>query len=342
MSPPEEAASRYFRALETVDPRAADDLVLGLLEQGAPVQAITTDVLAPAQVRVGHMWETGRWSVADEHVATSITERALASLTDAAGRRRTPHSRHVVVACAEGEWHTLPARMVATAAAASGNVKVTVLGPALAPEQVQHALSAGDVDLLALSCTMPPHLIGAVRCIQAAHELGVPVVVGGRALGDDPRRARAIGADGWGADAEVLLGPVPARTGRAPAISAEVLQLDAVDGAVISLCHDRVVAAFPRLPELPGDRLARTREDLGWMARYAAAALLTGDQSVVEDLLTWMCGRSRADVPTTVVTTSALVLADALEAHAPSGAAVLRDATAEVARGRTGPADASR
>jgi methanogenic corrinoid protein MtbC1 len=329
-------ATDYFRAVEAVDVREASDLVVGLLDEGAPLEWITKEVLAPAQVRVGQLWEAGRWSVADEHVATSITEKALSALTHAGTPHRGPHTRHVAVACVEGEWHSLPARMAAAEAGATGEARVTMLGASLPAEQLHRRLSAGDIDLLALSCTMPTNLIGAARCIAAAHDLNVPVIVGGRALGHSPHRAWGLGADGWAVDAEVLLGPLPEPAGASTEISTEVLLLDAVDDAIIALAHDRVVGAFPRLSNMAPYQQARTRDDLVWMARSTAAALLTDDATVVEETLTWLCGPLRQMVPASVVTTSALLLAETIEPQTASGAAVLRRAAAKVERDTAG------
>lgn len=330
MTGPADASAEYFRAVKAVDVQAASELVIEMLDAGTPLERITTDVLAPAQVRAGQLWETGAWSVADEHVATSITEAALSSLTHAAmPRRRTP-SRHVAMACAQGERHSLPARMAAAVAGANGEVRVTMLGASLPAEQLHRRLSQGDIDVLALSCTMPTNLIGAARCIAVAHQLEVPVIAGGRAFGSSSRRAWAIGADGWAADADALRGPLPVLAGRRCTISPEVLLLDAVDEAVIDLALDRVMDAFPRLSDLSRSRQARTREDLVWMARFTAAALLTGDASIVEELLVWQRGLFRGAVPATVVSASARLLADTLEQQTPSGAAVLRRAAATV------------
>jgi methanogenic corrinoid protein MtbC1 len=329
----------YFRAVEAFDVYGASDYVVELLDEGTPIETITKEVLAPAQVRVGQLWESGTWSVADEHVATSITEGALSALTHAATPRRAAYTRHVALACVEGEWHALPGRMAAAVAGVNGEARVTMLGASLPPEQLHRRLSAGDIDVLALSCTMPTNLVGAARCIAAAHDLDVPVIVGGRAFGDSPHRALAIGADGWAVDAAVLLGPIPDLAGRSSEVSTEVLLLDAIDDAVIALAYDRMVGAFPRLSSMTHFQQARTHEDLRWMARYTAAALLTNDASVVEDLLAWLCGLLSGAVPASVITTSAQLLADTLEPRSVSGAAILRHAAAKLATDMTGFGD---
>jgi methanogenic corrinoid protein MtbC1 len=330
VSAPADPATAYFRAVETFDGRGATDLVIGLFDKGTPIASIATDILAPAQVRVGQLWESGEWSVADEHAATSITEGALSALTHTSTPRRGAHTRHVAVACPEGEWHSLPARMAVAVAGASGQVRATMLGVSLTAEQLRRRLWAGDIDVLALSCTMPTNLIGAARCIAAAHDLGVPVVVGGRAFGESPHRAQALGADSWAPDAEALLGPVPDLVTLGSEVSTEVLLLDAVDVPLIALAYDRMVGTFPRLSSMTPYQQARTREDLQWMARYTAASLLTDDASIVEDLLAWLCGRLRGMVPASVITTSAELLAETLTPQTAAGAHILRHAAQKV------------
>ncbi len=133
--------------------------------------------------------------------------------------------------------------------------------------------------------------------------------------------------------------PLPDLARRSSEISTEVLILDAVDDAIIALAYDRMVAAFPRLSNMAPYQQARTREDLGWMARFTAGALLTNDASIVEDLLAWLCGLLRGMVPASVITTSAQLLAETLEPQTSSGAAILRHAAAKVEIDMTGSGD---
>lgn len=316
----------YFAAVAAVDAAEASGIVLDMLDAGTAAESITTQVLAPAQVRVGQLWEQGSWSVADEHAATAVTETAFSALYAATARRGGGKGPHIVVACAEGEWHTLPARMAALAGASSGR-RVTVLGPSMPADHLGRRLAAGDVDVLALSCTLPSNLLGAARCVQAAHEAGVPVLAGGRAFGTSAKRALAIGADAWSADARALAEPPPALTGRRTVIPPEAVMLHAVDDGTIAVAHDRIVAAFPRLASMTPFQEAHTREDLRWMTRFTGAAVLTGDGSVLDELLTWLCGLLAGRVPAAVIAASAYVVAEAIEPFAPTGAGLLREAT---------------
>jgi methanogenic corrinoid protein MtbC1 len=327
----------YFDALRRVDPAAASDHVLGLLDEGVPLATIVTDVLAPAQVRVGEMWEAGAWGVADEHAATAVTETALISLVAAAppapSRTRAPH---VALACAEGEWHTQPARMAGAIAQAAG-ARVTLLGPSLPAAQLGRRLRAGDVDVLALSCTLPTNLLGAALCIREAHAAGVPVVAGGGAFAGRAARALAIGADAFAVSADALAGPVPALLGRSVDVPTEVFVLDGADRCTLDDVYEQLVALHPGLTALSAEQQTRTREDLQWMARFAAAAVLTGDRDVLDDFLAWTRRVLDAQVTPAVLATGAAVLAEAFDPVAPVGARLLRAAAAGPVPERDGP-----
>lgn len=315
----------YFRTVTDVDEAEATRVVLTLLDEGTPLERITAEVLGAAQVRVGRLWEQGRWSVADEHAATAVTETALSALAAAARRRPSQQRRHVLLACAQGEWHTLPARMAATLAG-THDVRVTVAGPSMPADQLGRRLSAGDVDVLALSCTLPTNLLGAAHCVRAAHEAGVPVVAGGRAFGDTPRRALAIGADGWSARPAALATMPLAISGRDPRITPEMVLLDTVDDATVLAAYDLLVRAVPGLGAASAYEQGRTRESLRWMARFAGASVLVDDASILDDCFAWLGRVLDGRVPEPVAATAAHVVADRVQHFAPSGASALRQA----------------
>ena len=238
----------YFDALVRCDPAAATDLVLDLLEAGASLSDIVADVLAPAQTRVGELWERGEWSVAQEHTATAVTEAAVSALWVMTARRQLSGGPRVAVACAEGEWHALPPRIAAALAAEAG-ADVTVLGPSMPAAHLQRRLGAGDVDVLALSCTVPTNLLGAARCVAAGHAAGVPVVVGGRAFAGRQQRAAAIGADLL-VDTPQRLADPPTPAGADVVVPDEAVWLDTAPDTTVDDLLFRVLAASPDLADL--------------------------------------------------------------------------------------------
>ena len=108
--PVESGAEEYFDALLRADETRAVERATGLLAGGVSGEDVLLRLVAPAQVRIGLLWQTGAWSVAQEHATTCIAERvvfAVGALTRSRGDRD-----HVVLGCLDGEWHVLAARMV--------------------------------------------------------------------------------------------------------------------------------------------------------------------------------------------------------------------------------------
>jgi hypothetical protein len=132
---------RFVDALARRDRKAAARQALGLLEAGAPVQELIQGLLGSAQAEVGRRWEANQWSVADEHAATAITDAVLGAL---AWRIEAAEDQgHIVVTCAEGEWHSLPARMAAEVLRLHG-WRVTFLGASTPADHLRRLLAEVD------------------------------------------------------------------------------------------------------------------------------------------------------------------------------------------------------
>jgi methylmalonyl-CoA mutase cobalamin-binding domain/chain len=185
----------YRDALRIGDARAAYEVIDGLIDAGVSFDELCEDVVRPALYEIGDLWEAGEITVADEHVATAITDTILACV----GPFSSVHiegGQRVLVCCSDGELHALGARMVGeTFAAAEWSVQY--LGASLPPDAVASAVVDRRIDVLAISTTMPAHLPGVADTISAAREEApdLHVVVGGQAYGGDHRRAREIGAN---------------------------------------------------------------------------------------------------------------------------------------------------
>ncbi len=315
---------RYFDALVRCDPAAATDVVMGLLESGASLCEIVEGIVAPAQAHVGELWERGEWSVAQEHAATAVTEAAVSALWVMTARRQLGDSPHIALACATGEWHALPPRMAAAVAAEAG-AHVTVLGPSMPADHLRRRLEMGDIDVLAVSCTVPVNLRGAADCVAVAHAVGLPVVVGGQAFSGLQPRARAIGADALLEGPQLLCDPPPA-AGDHVLLPDEALRLDAVTDRTIDHLWARIVAAYPRIAGLPTVDQDRTRENLWWIVRFTGAAVLTGDPTVLDDFLASLLRMLHGRVPDDMALGGADVVADGVEPLAPGGADMLREA----------------
>jgi diguanylate cyclase (GGDEF)-like protein len=275
--------------------RAAADLVLNLLDTGLSLQEVITDLLAPAQREVGRRWQIGVWSVAEEHVATSVIDGVLAGATFRAGRIPTGDEalQPVLVVCPEGEWHQLPSRMFAALLAEEG-IPVVELGPSLPAKDLQRVLAGRRYGAVVLSCTLSTSLLTAAEVVRTAHEAGVPVLAGGQAFGPDDARARALGADGWAdtSEAAAVLLRSWAETPQTLAAPSVVVVAEQLTAAVSPAARHRIVERLrQRRPSVvPDERaaLAATYEDLGHILRHLDAAVAVDDPRLFLDFSRWL------------------------------------------------------
>ncbi len=285
---------RFVEYLARRDRRAATRQALGLLEAGVGVQELILGLLGPAQAEVGRRWEANQWSVADEHAATAIADAVLGALswrTDAAGDQG-----RVVVTCAEGEWHSLPARMAAELLRVHG-WQVTFLGASTPADHLRRFVAEVEALGVLISCSVPIFLGGAQRSVQAAQSAGVPALVGGRAFGPDDLRARRLGADGWAPDAVAAAHLLTAWREEPPVVATrpassndrEPLELEALRSELVETAMHELFLRYPLLAGYSERQLARTREDLAYILQFLQAALVTDDPRLfLSEFLPWL------------------------------------------------------
>jgi methanogenic corrinoid protein MtbC1 len=149
---------------------------------------------------VGLEWAANRITVTQEHTATAINDRVIAALAHHPASLPAVTAGRVTVACVDGEWHALPARLLAEVLRLRG-WQVDFLGAQVpTPHLIAHLHHNGP-DAVALSCSIPTRLPTAHAAITASQAVGATVLAGGAAFGPDGRYAYQLGADAWAPDA---------------------------------------------------------------------------------------------------------------------------------------------
>jgi methanogenic corrinoid protein MtbC1 len=288
----DEEVQTYLAALSRGDRTSALGQVRGLRSEGHDVRVLIRHLLAPAQLRVGELWLSDAWSVAQEHAATAISEAVLTSLAverelSAVAR---PDAPRVVVSCVEQEWHALPALMVAEHLRAQG-FSVSYLGAnSSAQGLVRHVHEIGPGAVL-LSCSLSTFLPLARRQVEAVRETGTPVVVGGSAFDAAGHRARVIGATAFAAGAAGvadLVSSLPTAVPPAPPLMhAGAEEAFVVFGDREAMADEVARAVLDAVsPHDPG--WVRVLEDqLPDLVGSIAGALVSDDPTVVRDALAW-------------------------------------------------------
>jgi MerR family transcriptional regulator, light-induced transcriptional regulator len=204
---------RYLEAQLAGDRREATRLVLDEgLGAGLTVTQLQVGVIQAAQREIGRLWQETRIGIAQEHMATAISQVVLSRLFEA-GTPEDPLGRKVLVACVEGELHEFPARLVADFLELAG-FEVRYLGADVPVDDLARMIAEERPDLVALSITMSfnaPALRRAVEHIRAAHP-ALPILVGGNALEVEPDLAERLGVASCGPQPDRVVGSARALT----------------------------------------------------------------------------------------------------------------------------------
>ncbi|MGW4856840.1 cobalamin B12-binding domain-containing protein, partial [Streptomyces sp. NPDC004288] len=213
--------------------------------------------------------------------------------------------RRVTVACVDGEWHALPARLLAEVLRGRGFL-VDYLGAHVpTPHLIAH-LHQNGADAVALSASLPVRLPTAHAAVTAVQAIGLPVLVGGAAFGPDGQYALLLGADGWAPDARaaasLLAGGLRRPEGFPPDPGRELPHLSDQEYTLITRGRTelirRVLTALedtvPAMASYTERQRERTAEDIAHIVDFLAASLYADDAELFTRFVTWTAGILRA------------------------------------------------
>lgn len=172
-------------------------------------------MIDPAMVQIGAMWERCEISVAQEQLATQITQLAMVELASRFDVHPSEGERRLaIVGSSPGEQHAIGVRMVADFLESQGWTTLTP-APGADAEDIAALAAQHGPDMVAISTSLSGNLLGVGRLCAKLRRLADPplIVVGGRAYDGDAARARAVGADEYATDPEQLLAVLRVRYG---------------------------------------------------------------------------------------------------------------------------------
>ncbi|MBI2680345.1 MAG: cobalamin B12-binding domain-containing protein [Candidatus Solibacter usitatus] len=192
----------FIAAILAGNRHAALNIVEEALRDGHSHLDIYVGVFTESLRRVGELWELNKISVAQEHMATAITQYAIAAIyprmVPAAG-----HRGNMVVTGVAGELHQVGANLVADAMEAHGWT-VRFLGTNLPHSSILAAVEEISADMLCISTTIVANLPSVVDLVETVrHKLkeSTPkIVLGGAAYRRSSQFAAELGATEGGTD----------------------------------------------------------------------------------------------------------------------------------------------
>lgn len=191
---------RLIRRSIAGDEAGAWQLIESALSGGMTPQAVLTEIMAPAMVRIGEMWLSGRIGIDEEHTASTVCMRLVARIGSRFARRGVSKGT-VVMGTTEHELHALPAAIASEYIRQEG-YDVIELGALLPPADFARAAARAErLVAVGVSATLTDQTEALRETVAALrNEVDAPVFVGGAAISSQ-EQAAAVGADAWAADA---------------------------------------------------------------------------------------------------------------------------------------------
>jgi len=195
-------ALQYHNALLKSDRRGAAASLTDAMDAGQSLTGACVQIVQPAMYQIGNLWQGGSITVSQEHLATAISESAMAVAYTRA-EFLPLIGQTAMFACVEGNYHNLGLRMLSDAFETCG-WDVVYLGASVPSHDLLAEVDRRRPALLALSAALPQHLVVARATIEKLHaELGqaCPTIwIGGLGVQSEAQ-VRLVGADGWASDA---------------------------------------------------------------------------------------------------------------------------------------------
>jgi len=170
---------------------------------------ILADGMIAAMNEVGRRFEAGDYYVPEMLVAASAMQAALFLLKPRLVESNIKSTGKVAIGTVKGDLHDIGKNLVALMLEGAG-FEVKDLGVDVSPEKFVEAISAGDVNIVALSAlltTTMPNMKTTIETIQQASLRDkVKIIIGGAPVTQG--YADEIGADAFAADASSAVGAV--------------------------------------------------------------------------------------------------------------------------------------
>ncbi|NTV95539.1 MAG: hypothetical protein HGA75_09000 [Thiobacillus sp.] len=183
------------------DHAAAQEVVQRGIQDGLAYAELGVRLIQPAMHEIGRLWQQNRVSVAQEHLATAVTQNALvraymqAEFAPANGRK-------ALFACVPGNQHSLGLRILADSFEIAG-WEIAYLGADVPAADLVHHAGHWRPDLLALSISLPWQIpVARATIARLRTELADSpfILVGGLTTNVSEQLWRSLGADGWASD----------------------------------------------------------------------------------------------------------------------------------------------
>ena len=201
----EQDVDGFVAAVRSPDDMRAVQFVREVLADGASVEAVYLDLLAPSARRLGQLWESDECDFVEVTVSLGRMQRLLRDLSQVflADATRTEPVGSVLLTCIPGEQHTLGIIMVGEFLLRDG--WRVLVGAPWSESDLLTMVGTEWYDVIGFSVGSESRLPLLKRDIRrlksASRNPHVQFMVGGQVFSDDPTLAEQVGANAIAGDA---------------------------------------------------------------------------------------------------------------------------------------------
>jgi len=178
---------RYISCLIKGNREFCEDIVMSLLDRDVPIRDIYVGLFTKSLYTVGDLWQSDKISVAQEHLATSITESLFSIVYPRLfSQMRPAYTKKAIVSCVTNEYHQVGCKIVADIMETNG-VNSLFLGANTPVKDLFDMVLAEKPDILAVSVSIRSNLDGLLAIIERIKANGfgrLEVIAGGQAFND--------------------------------------------------------------------------------------------------------------------------------------------------------------
>ena len=137
-------------------------------------------ILRPVMAKIGKDWETGKLTIATEHVASNIAQTLVKIIMDQSSG--TGNKKKVMICVPVGEEHHIGCDVLETYLTIKG-FKVFNMGTSIPTESIMEFINMKKPDIILISITIQDNILAGQRLAKKIREQSkIPILVGGYAM----------------------------------------------------------------------------------------------------------------------------------------------------------------
>ena len=137
-------------------------------------------ILRPVMAKIGKDWETGKITIATEHVASNIAQTLVKIIMDQSSG--TGNKKKVMICVPVGEEHHIGCDVLETYLTIKG-FKVFNMGTSIPTESIMEFINMKKPDIVLISITIQDNILAGQRLAKKIRgESKIPILVGGYAM----------------------------------------------------------------------------------------------------------------------------------------------------------------